>query len=84
MAYGYGGTRQSEAPMKSQKAKTSPKPATAKKVTSKGMTDKQKTALDTHMKGLGLKGKQRASHRRRMTSRMNKGMTLSQAHQDIK
>ena len=83
MAYGYGGTRQSEAPMKSPK-KTSPPTKPKKTSPKKGMTDTQKTSLKKHMEGLGLKGKQRVSHRTKMISRMNKGMTLGQAHKDIK
>ena len=88
MAYGYGGTRQSEAPMKSPK-KTSPKktsPTQSKKPKSP-MTDIQKTALKKHMdnhKDLkDLSPSQLKSHRAKMASRLRKGMSMSQAHRDI-
>jgi hypothetical protein len=83
MAYGYGGTRQSEPKMKSPqaKAKSSPKPK------SSGMTDKQKADLKKHMaqhKDLkDLSASQRKSHRAKMASRLRKGMSMAQAHRDI-
>ncbi len=84
MAYGYGGTRQSEPKMKSPK-KSSPKQSSPKK--SSAMTDKQKTALKKHMDNhrdlKDLSPSQLKSHRAKMASRLRKGMSMSQAHKDI-
>lgn len=78
MAYGYGGSRQSDPPMKKPKAKAPRKG---------GMTDQQKTALKRHMdqhKDLkDLSPSQLKSHRMKMASRLRKGMTMAQAHRDI-
>ena len=82
MAYGYGGSRQSDPPMK--KPKTSSKPKAPRKG---GMTDQQKAALKRHMdqhKDLkDLSPSQLKSHRMKMASRLRKGMTMAQAHRDI-
>lgn len=82
MAYGYGGTRQSEPKMKSPQAK-----AKSSNRKSSGMTDKQKADLKKHMaqhKDLkDLSASQRKSHRAKMASRLRKGMSMAQAHRDI-
>ena len=88
MAYGYGGSRQSDSPMKSSKPKTSSKPKAKPKAPSKGgMTDQQKAALKRHMdqhKDLkDLSPSQLKSHRMKMMSRLRKGMTMAQAHRDV-
>ncbi len=79
MAYGSGGSRQSEPKMKSPK-QSSPNKSSA-------MTDKQKTALKKHMdqhKDLkDLSPSQLKSHRAKMASRLRKGMSMAQAHRDI-
>lgn len=81
MAYGYGGSRQSETKMKSPKAKSSPKPKAGK------MTDKQKADLRKHMAQhrdlKDLSPSQLKSHRAKMASRLRKGMSMAQAHRDI-
>ena len=87
MAYGYGGTSQSDPPMKSQK-KTSPKKTSPKSKSQRSkMTDTQKTALKKHMDNhidlKDLSPSQRKSHRAKMASRLRKGMSMSQAHKDI-
>lgn len=84
MAYGYGGTRQSEPKMKSPK-KSSPKTSSPKK--SSAMTDKQKADLKKHMDNhrdlKDLSPSQLKSHRAKMASRLRKGMSMAQAHRDI-
>lgn len=80
MAYGYGGSRESEPKMKSPK-QSSPKKASSP--TGK-MSDKQKADLKKHMDQLkDLSPSQLKSHRMKMMSRMRKGMSVSQAHKDI-
>ena len=85
MAYGYGGSRQSDSAMKSSKPKTSSKPKASP--SKGGMTDQQKAALKKHMdqhKDLkDLSPSQLKSHRMKMMSRLRKGMTMAQAHRDI-
>ena len=84
MAYGYGGSRQSDPPMKKPKTSSKPKPKAPSKG---GMTDQQKAALKRHMdqhKDLkDLSPSQLKSHRMKMASRLRKGMTMAQAHRDI-
>ena len=84
MAYGYGGTRQSEPKMKSPKAKSSPKPAVSK---ASKMTDQQKADLRKHMAQhrdlKDLSPSQLKSHRAKMAARLRKGMSMAQAHRDI-
>ena len=50
------------------------------------LTDKQKMDLKKHMDKVGKKmtPTERKSHRMKMLSRMSKGMSVTQAHKDIK
>ena len=51
-----------------------------------GMTDKQKADLTKHMEKVGksMSATEKKSHRMKMMSRMRKGMSVKEAHKDVK
>ena len=67
---------------KKEMKKESPTPMVKKG----GMSDKQKKDLTKHMEKVGktMSASEKKSHRMKMMSRMRKGMSVSQAHKDIK
>jgi hypothetical protein len=67
---------------KKEMKKESPTPIVKKG----GMSDKQKKDLAKHMEKFGknMTASEKKSHRMKMMSRMRKGMSVADAHKDIK